>query len=390
MVIVGLISLVVVGAVGIFLVVKGGLGLGTGSRIPECGETNEFFTHKPVNFEDIDSITPLGNLNPSGHTFPTDHLYLNIKEGKTDIPVYAPGDLWVTDLHLSKKYEDGGTTEDYSVNFKPCQEFSAYYIHINTLSEKLQEEFDKNYSDENCNEYTTGGTKFRMCFVEANVKLSAGELIGTTGYEGQRNFDLGANDLRIDTSFVAQYTKRAEWRGSMVNTVCPLDYFTPDLKTKLYSIVGDTGGVRRTIEPICGTVNQDEWGTAQGVWFLAGMPVEERGGEDEHAALVHHNVDPTQGVFSIGTSMEKSGLSTGAFNFIPRDSGLVNRDFDQVKPDGNIYCYENGSGVEFGNRTIMIIIKLLDEQTLRMEKLSSSSCGSGPWEFSSNYTDFER
>ena len=166
--------------------------------------------------------------------------------------------------------------------------------------------------------------------------------------------------------------------------------YLTELKTKLYSIVGDAGGIRRIIEPICGTVNQDEWGTAQGVWFLTGTSIKERSREDEHAALVHHNVDPTRGVFSIGTSMEKSGLSTGAFNFIPRNSGLVNRDFDQVKPDGNIYCYENGSGVEFGNQMIVIIIKLLDGQTLRMERLSSSSCGSSSWKFSSNYTDFER
>ena len=43
------------------------------------------FTTYPVDFERIRSITPLGNLNPPGHTFPTDHMYFNID------PLYSDG-----------------------------------------------------------------------------------------------------------------------------------------------------------------------------------------------------------------------------------------------------------------------------------------------------------
>jgi hypothetical protein len=361
-----------------------------GEDVPKCSETNEFFTHVPVDFEDLDSIVPLGNLNPSGHTFPTDHMYLNMKRGGKDMPVYAPGDVWVTEFHRLQKFGDDPVT-DYSVNFTPCEGFEAYYIHILKLSDKLQAEFDKNFDETDCRDENPGGVKYKFCIIETNVKLVAGELVGTVGRDKQSNFDLGANDRRQDTSDVAQYTKWKKFREDIYTTVCPLDYFTPKLKTKLYSLVGYYEGERRTVEPICGTVKQDVWGSAQGVWFLSGAKVQERGSEDEHAALVHDNFDPTKGVFSIGTSMEKSGLSTGAFQFDPKDSGLVNRDFDQVKSDGKIYCYENESGSEFGNKKIVIILQLTDESTLKMEHLSGvASCGSGPWQFSSNATEFER
>ncbi|MFA6867462.1 MAG: hypothetical protein WCR54_08135 [Clostridia bacterium] len=36
------------------------------------------FTHLIMNSEDFDRIIPLGQINPIGHTFPTDHIQLII------------------------------------------------------------------------------------------------------------------------------------------------------------------------------------------------------------------------------------------------------------------------------------------------------------------------
>jgi hypothetical protein len=360
-----------------------------GGDVPDCSETNEFFTHRPVDFEDLDSITPLGNLNPSGHTFPTDHMYLNMNRGGRDMPVYAPGDVLVTGFHVHQKFGDDPVT-DYSVNFTPCEGFEAYYIHILKLSEKLQAEFDKNFNEDDCQDQNPGGVKYKFCFMDADVKLSAGELVGTVGRDKQSNFDLGAYDRRQDTSEVRQYTKWKDFREDIYTTVCPLDYFTPDLKKKLYSLVG-YGEDRRTVEPICGTVKQDVWGTAQGVWFLASAKVQPRGSEDIHAALVHDNFDPTKGVFSIGTSMEEKGLPSSTYDFEPKHKGLVNRDFDEVKSDGNTYCYVAMGGESGKHKDHTIIIKMVDESTLRMEHLSGvSSCGKRIYHFTSNATEFVR
>src|SRR5262245_38095770 len=46
------------------------------------------FTQSPVDPSAISSITPLGNLNPPGHTLPTNHIYLF--HGTPGLPVVAP------------------------------------------------------------------------------------------------------------------------------------------------------------------------------------------------------------------------------------------------------------------------------------------------------------
>jgi hypothetical protein len=135
---------------------------------------------------------------------------------------------------------------------------------------------------------------------------------------------------------------------------------------------------KRTVEPLCGTIKQDVAATAQGRWFLSGTSGTSWQ-EDHQLSLIHHNVDHAQGLFSVGDSI--SSLSTGTYSFTPTFSSYVNRDFDEVTADGQIYCYNTSTKV--------ILVQLLTNTTLRIESQELGSCGSGPWSFS-NYTDFER
>ena len=105
--------------------------------------------------------------------------------------------------------------------------------------------------------------------------------------------------------------------------------------------------------------------------------------------VVHDNVEPSKGAFSVGTSMAATGLSTGIYYFDPASSGLVNRDFKDVGASGEIHCYETRE--RFGDSVpLIIILQLTSPTTLRMEGQDFSSCGDGPWLFSSAYTDYER
>ncbi len=355
--------------------------------IPECGTKKDLLTNSPIDLKNVTSIIPLGNLNPSGHTFPTDHMYLNIIPNTEKIPVYAPGDVWITQIHSQEHLWADSPYTDYSLHFSPCREFDGYFIHIMSLSEKLQKEFDKKVDNEDCIESNPGGRRHRMCFADVSIKVSAGEQIGTVGGHNQANFDLGASDSRIKPLDYIN-PSRWQWRGDSLYVVCPLDYFVNDLKEELYSLVGDFDEGKRTIEPICGEVMQDVRGTAQGVWFAEGTGGLE--GEDPHIALVHDNINPTIGVFSIGTSMEDKGLPSSTYNFTPTHSGFFNRDFDEVTPDGNTYCYQAQGGYSGQHTDYTIILGLLDDKTIRIEGIKGGSCGTGPWEFSSNYVEFVR
>jgi len=55
-------------------------------------------TRSPVALSALRWIIPLGNLNPTGHVFPTDHLYfesVSPPSGSPPTPVVSPGNVVV-------------------------------------------------------------------------------------------------------------------------------------------------------------------------------------------------------------------------------------------------------------------------------------------------------
>lgn len=372
-----------VGAILYFVIKKD-----QGPQLPTCGTNQVLFTHSPVNLDEIASITPLGNLNPPGHTFPVKHMYINLKniDSSTDAEeptpirtLYAPGNIVITQISLAE-YLDKGES-DYSIDFSPCEEFFAYFKHLASLSDKLEQAFNQGKGD--CWEENPGGNRMRNCDKEVNIELEAGEVIGTVG--GRTfNFDFGSSDMRVDPSEAARYDRRFEGIGYVV---CPLDYFSKDIKEALYAKLGDhsSGGQKRTIEPVCGTPHQDLVGTAQGVWYLQGSSGLDK--EDQHIALVHDNIDPRIPVFSIGTSLEKFGIESRTYEFEPKSTGFVDRDFADVKADGNIYCYEFNKG--FGDDVFQVLLQMETDEKLKIGKGRSTWCGSGPWDFG-EYVIFEK
>jgi hypothetical protein len=354
------------------------------SKFPPCGDKKELFTVPHIPISELQNIVPLGNLNPPGHTFPTNHLYFHLKgftgvESLSSAPVVAPGDILVTRIGSSEYTMKGRNIKDYKLDFTVCHDVRGYFIHLTSLSDRLLQNFGQ---PSDCKEYDTGGTHYKNCekdFYFSPVSLVAGEPIGIVGGSS----DFGLADLRIEE---LAYANPKRWYEDPLHRACPLEYFTADISAQLRSLLGSYD-TKRTIEPICGEVAQDIYGTAQGVWFVKGT--KETYPEDPHISLVHDNTNPLKGVFSVGNSMNKSGLPAGLYYFTPKNSGFVNRDFKYVEADDNIYCYET-EGMFSGKSSFIILIKLTTPTKLLVEKENSYSCGNGPWSFSSDYTEFER
>jgi len=57
-------------------------------------------------------------------------------------------------------------------------------------------------------------------------------------------------------------------RYNQRHVVCPFDLFVGSLRDSFLTRFGGPGGPR-TIAPVCGTVMQDQAGTAQGNWLVA-------------------------------------------------------------------------------------------------------------------------
>lgn len=348
-----------------------------------CGNAKDLLIEMPLANGDFMSITPLGNLNPSGHTFPTDHVYFMLNRLNEFVAaqafVISPADAWVTRIASSEHVSDNFT--DYTIDFSTCKEVVFRFGHMSSLSERLVQNLSANASV--CNEYETGGKRFRDCETGVMVKVSASEVIGTAGgNEGQFALDMWAYDSRTAE---LNYANKARWYGRQMHVACPLNYFKAEMKELLETMLMSEGGTIRTVPPVCGEVEQDEPATAQGVWFL--KSTKNTYPEDPHIALVHDNFNPMKGAFSIGTSMQTGGLASGVYYFEPVDIGYVNRDFAGVRAGGMAYCYETAKSGD--GRKYVILVQLTGAAAIRMERLQSDSCGSGPWSFAEG-VDFER
>ena len=351
------------------------------TQIPSCGDKKELFTVSPVALEDLEQLVPLGSLNPSSHVFPTDHIYIIVKnEGASTVPkrarVISPGRIYLTAITSSEHTSVNPPFTDYDLEFYSCKEVYAKFGHVRYLSSKLQDAFTNAYGD--CTSYETGGTTYRRCSKKVSLELEAGEEIGAIGgFENTRGLDFWLADYRIDK---IKFANPARWGEISAHITCPIDYFTSDFRNKMYSLFV-INVVPRTIEPICGTIAQDSNGTAQGVWFVKGTKITYP--EDPHMALAHDNFNPLKAVFSVGTSIP--GLETGAYYFDPQGSGFVNTDFKDAK-SGSIYCYDSLTK-RFDNQvsSMRIILQLTSATTLKIEKQNMKECGDGPWAFSSNF-----
>lgn len=359
------------------------------SFLPSCPDGKELFNTFPVKEGDYTGIIPLGNLNPAGHTFPTDHIYVEIHDPQRPAAVIkvsgrkalvAPADMWISSV--SKSEQIGGIT-DWAMDFSPCKDVEGKFGHVGTISPKLQAEIDKVKA--NCNEYETGGDKYRHCkFDGFKLWVKAGEEIGTAGSERSGMLDIWMSDYREPQ---IKRANPARWSSDRNHVSCFLDYYPAPQKEQYYDLLRGPNNGKRTKEPRCGTVDVDIAGTAQGIWFynLAGMLQN----EDPHLALVFDNIETGQQVFSVGTAAGGAGIPSGVYSFIPQSEGQVNRDFSQVAADGKVYCYDTQNKNRRGVRE-SILLAMPTAEKIRIKKLAAGSCGAGPWQMPAGYAEYER
>jgi hypothetical protein len=373
-------------------------GVGPSKQIAKLGlspcEGNEYFTVSPVPMDQFGGIIPLGELGPGGHNFPTEVIMFGMKRTSggsfEDATIYSPGDIYITKMNGSNP-NSKDERKGYGIEFAACEELRGG-MGFTSLAGRLQKEFVEPFDF--CQEHTVRGSAERgdltytMCEKSGlMIKVEAGEMLGGIEGKAKNTLNWGMYDLRQEP---LPFANPGRWIEKILHTVCPLDYFTPELKTQLKSRLGNIyGNSPRTIEPICGEVEQDVPGTAQGAWFIEGTPVDPMVTSDQskHLSLAHDNVDPTKPVFVIGYSQKD--IEPQKYFFESVSSGFINRDFDEVIP-GQVYCYDNLSYIHPDQFfQISILLTMPDENTLHLGKNGQNTCGTGPWDFS-DYTVYER
>ena len=225
-----------------------------------------------------------------------------------------------------------------------------------------------------------------------DVKARTGELLGTAGGQagGSQALDWVTEDFRMTPlNFINNSRFIGAGQDYSRYVACPLDYFTTGVHDALYGLLGGTpinGNfstiLKRTAVPLCGTTDYDVPGTAQGNWFIGNMQKGAAFIEDPNLALIYDEINMSIGIFSVGTSMSSLGLQSGAYYFVPSSSGTVNRNFNSITPDANIYCYQTTqqtfSSYEIPRKPA-ILLQLVNSTHLRIGLLSTGICGNGPW-----------
>lgn len=322
-------------------------------ELPDCDGLT--FTDYPVDMKEIYEITPIGNLAPPGHTFPTDHSYLHIHAGgesSESIELYAPADVYIENVYSMT----GATTDpiDYTIYFSLCKDIIGYYNHVKELSPQLEAML----KDVNCEDF--GQQESTACSKNLLEKVDAGTLIGKVGGL-QGNFDFGLIDLRKELDYVNinRYPTRSRY------VQCVYDYYPKEMQETFFSLI------KRNSSDKCGIIQQDVEGTLQGNWFNEDASQEYVVDWTQYLAFVHDNSYPDISVISIG------GIVTDAtkFEFSAQDSGTKNMNFADVTVDGNIYCYEDEDPLSHGQDDGKILVKMESATNIQIE-WQSGSCSS--------------
>jgi hypothetical protein len=334
-------------------------------QLPECD--NKFFTTFPVDINDIKSITPLGNLGPPGHTFPTQHPHIHLGQHETSYsyPLYAPADVFIT----SVAWQENQTQDpiDHVIYFALCKDIIGYYNHVKVLSDEVNQIIE-NIECESFSSKSSGS-----CTKVLLDKVEEGTLLGQVGLK-QGNFDFGLIDQRDRLDFIKQ--ERYPTRDQYLH--CAFDYYKEPMKQQFYDLINRVDGS-------CGRVMQDIPNTLKGNWFHEDANLEYVVDWNVYLAFVDHYEDPSIQVVSVAGIFTEPSL----FKFIPKTSGEINREFSQVTADGNIYCYEGADvirhfeAVPFGK----ILVEMIGDETLQIEYQTSSCTGS---ESFTNYAVYHR
>ena len=323
------------------------------NQIDSLSTSYTAFTVSPILLDRISGIVPLGQLNPPAHTLPTRHQYWytgtisdNINPNFRAL-LYSPGKIWVTKISETK-YEDREYEYDYCVEFAICKNITGYFGHVTNLSPALKNLIANELST-NCDSYSTTTESLTTCTYNVFYKMDAGELIGSVSYYGTIDFGMDDNNSKLN------FANSSRW-SYMVTAVNPLNYFSADIRKAIEAKVGNwDGSLFRTTQPIGGTIEYDVVGTAQGTWVIADFD-DKIFAESQAVSLVYDNINPSLGAFSIGNI--GTNFDSKVLTFQPQDSGFINRKFNQVTADGNVYEYQFTEGsiyIQYLSKGNMII-----------------------------------
>ena len=204
-----------------------------------------------ANFVELDKIDALGPLGGVGGGSPG-RSYIGIKSGQ-EVAVYSPTEATLETAIYARR---GGpnTPGEYGLYFRVgCVKY--LFDHLDRVSDEIKAHSPKEPADSSRTELGS----------QPNKVIKAGTLLGySNGTPRARTFDFLVEDSSKKAYHINE--KRWDWTQT-VDSVCPYDLFTGELKAKYYEKIGEYSDNGFIKAESCGGPSQDVDGTAAGGWF---------------------------------------------------------------------------------------------------------------------------
>jgi len=283
------------------------------------------FTRAVMSFDDFDRIIPLGQINPPGHTFPTDHIYFVLKGPQK--PVYAPVGGKVLYIEETGMYGDG------AIRIGVTDTMTYYLGHV---------------------------------FVDANLHVGdtviEGEQIAFSG--NTSCVDFGLLNKNMDNGFLSQKLPLTTIYGDK-----PLSYYSEPLRSQLYAYVQPP---QPSEDPqyvydqgvTDGDFALDQPGTLCGNWLLEGGLRAD--GWYDWASTLAFGYDvyyPQQIIIGIGTS-------DNAFAINNADNPIRPENVSVSSGAVAYYLYNANNtvkGIPTASRTGLMMVQLLSDTRIKLE-----------------------
>jgi hypothetical protein len=317
--------------------------------------------HFPLRVADISHINPMGMM-ASGHTTPTDHLYLVAKESPDKNKLYdviAVADGRIVVIQWRPNPVGGNpdpTVFDRAVDLKVTLEHAAtcwsYVDHLIELDPAIQGQ--------------AGGELKPGPPFSVRIPVKAGQVIGKV--RGGSTLDFALIDTTVTNKGFVNPDQFLTRDPHKLHVVDPFDYIDEPLRAKLLSFNA------RKVKPFGGRIDYDIDGKLVGNWYREGT-----GGYAGlnrrwdywvgHLTFAYQHIEPSQIMISIGEVDGKARQFAIRGNTpdpakIGRDAGLVkysliapNIDSRTGKPYANVQERFYGT----------LFVQLVEDRKLKIE-----------------------
>ncbi len=285
------------------------------------------FTHSIMSTDDFSRIIPLGNINPPGHTFPTDHIYF-VQNG-IRLPVYAPAGGKILKIFEPSEYGDRGLRVGVTNTM-------AYYLSHIIINEDLQ----------------------------VGDIIEAGTQIGMSG--NTQCVDFGVINKNINNAFISEKYPIVTLYGDK-----PLWYYNEPLRTQLYALVKPPQPAEDPDYVYSGGVTDGEFvldqpGTLCGNWFREGCFSDGWYKWEDQLAFAYDNFYPDQIRIGIGKDIPYN-------NFAIKNEDNPTKPEDVTIASGAVayYLYNTNNtgagGLPRGERIGLMMVRMLSDTRIKLE-----------------------